>query len=309
MTLPIAIYGFLMFPDTPHTSRAFWLTPEERDMCRARIPSTHSEYVITWRRFASSVRAAATTWRFYLFCALFMFSATAFEKTGVYSEYLFWMKSVKLPDGKNKYTPSEINYYPTIQTAVAIVGTYAMTVYCDYTSRRFIANVIMFASVLLSSILLLVWDIGIAGHHFAYAVSGIGYAGQASNFAWANTLTRDDDMLRSLTLFSMNLASNIWALWYGIAIWPVKDAPRFKKGQIGTIVTGFVSVLVAGAIAWCSRRWPVGTTEAVEGGPHVGEGDVEGGATKHSEAYAGRVASEDEKDSNMAKVVEARGSA
>lgn len=86
--------------------------------------------------------------------------------------------------------------------------------------------------------------------------TGIGYAGQASNFAWANVLTREDEMLRSMTLFSMNLFSNLWALWYGIALWPVSEAPRFRNGQIATIVTGAASVAIAGAIVYCSKRWP-----------------------------------------------------
>lgn len=139
---------------------------------------------------------------------------------------------------------------------MAIVGTYLVTVYCDHTGHRFIANVVMYISVLLSSIMLLVWNIGTAGHFFAYTVSGIGYAGQASNFAWANSLTREDEMLRSVTLFSMNLWSNVWALWYGIALWPVVDKPKFRNGQIATIATGGASVAVAAAIVYCSRRWP-----------------------------------------------------
>lgn len=58
-----------------------------------------------------------------------------------------------------------------------------------------------------------------------------------------------------MTLFSMNLFSNLWALWYGIALWPVSEAPRFRNGQIATIATGGASVLIAAAIVYCSRRW------------------------------------------------------
>lgn len=159
------------------------------------------------------------------------------------------------------YPADLINFYPLLQTAVAIVSTYIMTIYCDYTGRRFIANVIMYISVLISSIMCLVWKIGTGGHFFAYTISGIGYAGQASNFAWANSLTREDEMLRSLTLFSMNLFSNIWNLWYQIALWPVVDAPQFRKGQIATIVTGAVAVAIAAAIVYCTRRWPPITPE------------------------------------------------
>jgi ACS family pantothenate transporter-like MFS transporter len=161
-----------------------------------------------------------------------------------------WLKS-------EGYSPQLVNYYPLLQTAVAIVSTYIMTIYCDYTGHRFIANVIMYISVLISSIMCLVWNIGTGGHFFAYTISGIGYAGQASNFAWANSLTREDEMMRSITLFSMNLFSNIWNLWYQIVLWPVVEAPQFRNGQIATIATGAVAVLIAAAIVHCSRRWPV----------------------------------------------------
>lgn len=62
-------------------------------------------------------------------------------------------------------------------------------------------------------------------------------------------------MLRSVTLFSMNLFSNLWNLWYQIAVWPVVDQPRFTKGQIATIVTGAASVAIAAAIVYCSRKY------------------------------------------------------
>lgn len=78
-------------------------------------------------------------------------------------------------------------------------------------------------------------------------------------------------MLRSITLFSMNLFSNLWNLWYQIAVWPIVDRPRFKKGQIATIVTGIASVGIAAAIAWCSRRFKPDLPQ-----DHVHEMDGEG---------------------------------
>lgn len=128
MTIPVAIYGFLMFPDTPHTVKAFWLTEEERQLCLTRLPPTE-HYVITWARFKASIWKVVTTWRFYLFSALFMISATSFEKTGIYAEFGLWLKA-------ENYPKHLINYYPTISTAVSIVGTYVITVYCDATGHR-----------------------------------------------------------------------------------------------------------------------------------------------------------------------------
>jgi len=68
-------------------------------------------------------------------------------------------------------------------------------------------------------------------------------------------MCREDDVLRAVTLASMNMFSNIWNIWYSIVAWPIVDAPRFRKGQIATLVTGAVSVLIACAIVFCSRRF------------------------------------------------------
>nr|ODN91138.1 MFS transporter, ACS family, pantothenate transporter [Cryptococcus depauperatus CBS 7841] len=249
ITLPIAIYGFLMFPGSPHSTTAFWLTQEEREMCIRRLPHTQFDKM-TWTTLGKSLKRLITTWRFYLFTILFTLSATAFEKVGVYAEFNLWLKSAG-------YNARQISYYPSIFTAAAIISTYILTVISDVIRNRFIVNPIMFVAVFISSVMLLNWDhLNYGAHWFAYIIGGFGYAGQASNFAWANELCRDDDVVRSVTLFSMNLFSNIWNLWYQIVAWPVVEAPRFKNGQIATIVTGAASVFVAVAIVYCSRRWP-----------------------------------------------------
>ncbi len=80
----------------------------------------------------------------------------------------------------------------------------------DALQNRFIVNPIMFVAVIISSGMLLAWDsLSTGAHWFAYLIAGLGYAGQASNFAWANSMCRDDEVLRSYTVFGMNLFSNL----------------------------------------------------------------------------------------------------
>lgn len=38
ITLPIAVFGFLYFPDIPHTTRASYLSEEERKLAVSRLP-------------------------------------------------------------------------------------------------------------------------------------------------------------------------------------------------------------------------------------------------------------------------------
>jgi hypothetical protein len=58
----------------------------------------------------------------------------------------------------------------------------------------------------------------------------MGYIGQATNFAWANEMCRDNDQLRAYTLYAMVYGSNVSIAIFGIAIFPVTDVPRFTKG-------------------------------------------------------------------------------
>jgi ACS family pantothenate transporter-like MFS transporter len=160
---------------TPHSlTRPGWLTEEERQLCVSRLPTT-DHTPVTLSTFRRSLKRTLTTWRFYLFSALFAVSATSFEKTGIYAEFQLWLRSTK------RYTTQQVNYYPTLNTAVAIVSTYALTVYSDATNNRFVVNPIMYLSVVVSCIILLVWEVPTGAHFFAYIISGIGYAGQASN--------------------------------------------------------------------------------------------------------------------------------
>lgn len=88
-----------------------WLTEEERELAFTRLPQ--AEHVkMTFATLGASIRRAVSTWRWYLFTLLFTVSATAFEKVGVYTEFNLWLKST------GTYTTTQINYYPSIFTAV-----------------------------------------------------------------------------------------------------------------------------------------------------------------------------------------------
>ncbi|KAG8712386.1 hypothetical protein FRC08_014658 [Ceratobasidium sp. 394] len=74
-------------------------------------------------------------------------------------------------------------------------------------------------------------------------LGGCGCAGQGSNFAWENEVSRTD-LERSLTLYSMNLWSNASTTWWILLIWPVSSAPRYRRGMISTIPISIISILI-----------------------------------------------------------------
>lgn len=87
--------------------------------------------------------------------------------------------------------------------------------------------------MLLSSILILTQDslpVGVV--FFAFYISGVSYAGQASNFSWANDACKGDEQERSIVLASMNMWSNAFNAWWSIVFFPADHAPRWERGMV-----------------------------------------------------------------------------
>lgn len=107
----------------------------------------------------------------------------------------------------------------------------------------------------------------------AFCLAGAAYPGQATNFTWANTACKDDDQLRAVVVASMNMWSNVFVAWWGLVFckWspvhtapqcslghcaynlddncrfldPATDAPKWRKGNIVTIVMAILTLLVS----------------------------------------------------------------
>ncbi|KAJ7509975.1 MFS general substrate transporter [Mycena galericulata] len=224
ITWPIAIYGFFFFPDTPRTTTARYLSPEERKLAISRLPPKPKT------KLDSSLMRRIV--------------GGELESFGSNSLMALWMKASVHP----KYTVQEINYYPAGGTAVAIVALLGTAVWTDYTNKRYQVNILIAACMLISSVVLLVYTpISNAGKFFAFYLAGVSYAGQASNFGWCNDLARDDDQERSIILGAMNMMSNAVNAWWSIIFFPANDAPRWRKGMISVIVLApILSILTAG---------------------------------------------------------------
>jgi hypothetical protein len=88
----IVIYGYLLFPDTPESTTAWYFTPEERALCVARLPPNVKQQV-TWASLKQTIRRAVVGWRFWMFSLLFTVSAMM-EAFGIFSvgpSPCFWL--------------------------------------------------------------------------------------------------------------------------------------------------------------------------------------------------------------------------
>ncbi|KAI0952598.1 hypothetical protein AcV7_008346 [Taiwanofungus camphoratus] len=249
ITLPIALYGFLIFPNVPATTRAFYLTSEERRIAIERLRSgkikSSNHGHLTW----DLVRRMLGRWRWYGCSLLFAISG---ETESFCSNNLMgqWLKAI------GGYTVEQIDYYPCGVTAVGIASTLICATWTDSTQSRARWPVLMYMSfaVIVSSICIVIWSSPTGLKFFAYYLAGASYSGQATTFAWANQICADDDQERAVVLASMNMWNNVINAWWPLVFYPATDAPKFKKGMWAMIGTAGATLLVTWLVWYLERR-------------------------------------------------------
>ncbi|KAF9451620.1 MFS general substrate transporter [Macrolepiota fuliginosa MF-IS2] len=245
ITLPIALYGFLIFPDLPQTTKAFYLTEEERELAYSRLQGEVQvdRPPLTW----DLARRVLSRWRWYACSLLFAISGET-ESFGSNNLMGQWLKAI------GGYTVEQVDFYPSGVTAVAIASTLVCATWTDYTRARWPVLVYMSVACIVASICILVWSSPIGLKFFAYYIAGASYAGQATTFAWANEICADDDQERSVVLASMNMWNNVINAWWTIVFYPATDAPRFHKGMIAMLCICGATLGVTYLVYYLERR-------------------------------------------------------
>jgi ACS family pantothenate transporter-like MFS transporter len=225
ITIPIAIYGFLLFPDTPTTTKAPYLTSEERAMAIARIPESSSVKVPLNLTFAKRI---FTSWHWYGFVILWIIAGET-ESFSSNALLALYMKS----SPSHKYTVSQLNDYPTGVPAVGIVSTLFWATLTDFMGgKRYLVGYFIAITGIVTSAMILTQFEKTAVVFAAYYWAGAVYACQATFFAWCNDAMRyQDDRFRSVVIASMNMGSNAVNAWWILLFYSANMAPRFTKGM------------------------------------------------------------------------------
>ncbi|KAA1466254.1 MFS general substrate transporter [Dentipellis sp. KUC8613] len=243
ITLPIAFYGFLIFPDVPATTKAFYLSEEERLLSSDRLDSDTTHRPLSW----DLAKRILTRWRWYACSLLFAISGET-ESFGSNNLMGQWLSAV------GGYTVEQTDYYPSGVTAVGIASTLVCATWTDYTRQRWPVLVYMAAACTVAAICILVWSSPTGLKFFAYYLAGAAYSGQATTFAWANQICADDDQERAIVLASMNMWNNVINAWWPLVLYPATDAPRFRKGMIAMIATCAATLVVTWLVWYLERR-------------------------------------------------------
>ncbi|KAG8684106.1 hypothetical protein FRC09_015619 [Ceratobasidium sp. 395] len=159
IAIVIALYGIVVFPDTPKTTKAFYLTLEDRELAKSRISSRPRA-----KLNKAAVKDIFAGWRYWMFSLLFVVTSQleAYGTNGIVS---IWLTRDGIAG------PPKNSYYALGLIAVAIFTTILAGLATDIWGKRWRVNILMGVALLISSIMLLVWDIPLGAKYFAFCES------------------------------------------------------------------------------------------------------------------------------------------
>jgi ACS family pantothenate transporter-like MFS transporter len=171
LCVPVAIYGFLLFPDTPQTTKVPYLSEAERELARSRVPHHVQRAPFNW----AFVKRVFGSWYFYGFVMLWVIAgeAESFSSNGLLSLY---MKAHK----ERKYTVAQLNNYPTGVPAVGIVSTLFWATLTDFMGgKRYLVGYWIGITGVITSAMILAPSATTASTFAAYYWAGSVYACKA----------------------------------------------------------------------------------------------------------------------------------
>ncbi|KAF1811873.1 major facilitator superfamily transporter [Eremomyces bilateralis CBS 781.70] len=253
ITLPVAIYGLIFFPDTPQTTKAFYFSEEEKKMAVARVPKKRERSPLTMSFFKKVV----LSWHWWGFVVLWIIAGET-ESFSTNTLLALYQKSHPYI----KYTVSQNNNYPTGVAAVGIVSTLFWATLTDILAgKRYLVGYFIGIIGIVTSAMILAASkdpmnpSSTTMVFVAYYMAGTVYACQATFFAWANDAMRyHEDVYRGVVIAGMNLGSNSFNAWWSILFYGVSMAPWFKRGMWAMIACSILLAIWTGGLSFFQVR-------------------------------------------------------
>ncbi|KXJ91513.1 MFS general substrate transporter [Microdochium bolleyi] len=240
ITLAVALYGYIVFPDTPETTKAFYLNEEEKKRCVERLVEDGRTEInsFSWDMFSRAMRS----WQVYVLTILWMFWNTTVGKVANLVFSLF-LKN----DPSRTWSLYDVNNIPTAINGWNIIMLLLLNIYIDATGYRMKGVALNLAIMIFGTACLVAWDIPLGLKVVAFLFAGLDGPLSPIYYSWANILTTGDAQVRALTLAIMNTFGAVTATIMGQWGYPVTDAPKFSKGyriSLGLVIGMCVWVVV-----------------------------------------------------------------
>ncbi|UQC78855.1 pantothenate transporter [Colletotrichum lupini] len=224
ISIPIALYGFFALPDLPHNTRAFYLQKEDREYGMERIKAMGRKPPS--KLTLKAIKEIYTSWQLWAFILPYLMVAEAGSGTGYFNLFL---KS-------EGYSVVKTNILPTI------VAAFAMGWLSDATGSRVLTVMFVQAMVLVSNIILSIWNVPKAALFAAFYLSYTGGAAQPIVISYGHEITQSNANLRQLLVATGNIFTYTFSAWMPVVLFPTFDAPKYKYGYQILILFGGLAV-------------------------------------------------------------------
>ncbi|SJL11045.1 related to transporter protein [Armillaria ostoyae] len=251
ITVPIGLFGFLVMPDLPHSTRAgFIYTEKELAMARKRMDLIGRKPPSKFTK--AKVMGFFNTWHLYVLVILFVFYNNS---RGPANSMIFWLKSFNT-EGHTKYTVSQINIYPVGINVVQIITTLIYAWWSDAIEKRWppiiaagVCNIIV--CIVLASTPLYT---NVARRWAFYYMTQVCNGLSGIILAWTNELTGSDSEKRAFVVACCNSFAYVFEAWLPIVIFPQVDQPRVFVGNVTTIFITVAMIFAALATLYFQNR-------------------------------------------------------
>lgn len=243
LAVPVALYGFVCFPDTPQTTRAWYFDQGERELAVMRIESEGRQPTGKWNW--GVVARIFGSWQVYAFTAAYSFwTLTAGSYVMQYFE--LYLKAVG-------YKTTDVNNIPTAIGAVNFVFMVGTGFVADKIGRR--GPVCFAVGCLLTFVyaVLAAWDVPHGLRMAAFILVGCYGCYTPLLAGWVNEACGGDQQKRAFVLGFMVSVGAAVVIPFQQLQFPSSEAPAYKKTHGYASALAFVVVLTV----WTGVAIPV----------------------------------------------------
>ncbi|CAN8100498.1 unnamed protein product [Discula destructiva] len=250
IAVPVAIYGFVTFPDTPHTTRAFWLSEHERVLSvqhiedEGRQPSGKMNWSLIRRTFG--------TWQVYAFTFAYV-CWTLTAGSYVMQYFALYLK-------QRLYSTTNVNNIPTALGAVNFFFMIGAGFVADKIRRR--GPVCLAVGLLLTFVyvVLTAWEVPHGLRMAAYILAGSYGCYTPLLAGWANEACGGDQQKRAFVLGFMVSVGSAVVIPFQQLQFPSSEAPVYARTHGWGSALAFVVALTlwTGLGLPALQRWKEG---------------------------------------------------
>ncbi|KAE8370148.1 major facilitator superfamily domain-containing protein [Aspergillus caelatus] len=258
ITLPLAVAGFLFFPNLPQDGKkTWWTTEDEHILSVKRMEAVGRAGKEPWT--VAKAKRIFLSWHTYLLPLLYIVWNNGYPQAGMG----YWLKSFNTtppPVPGTSFSVPQINNYPMVTTGIFVVVALSWGWLSD--GCRGIRWPFIYAGAIITTVFCVLLRQmplyeNINGRMAVYWLSNIGSGAGPLILSWINEICSADTEKRALIV---GLANDLAYVVQAVApnfVWKTTDFPAAKKGYLWDIVLQCLLILVTAAIQfqlWRDRR-------------------------------------------------------